>query len=93
MRMLVFAKQQTGGSQDYLVCHHPLTILKDQSHISKVLLTLGIFPVILENSQSKRMDGQFEFNFAEAFNYDHCLMQNLITAFYDRAVGVRCAGA
>jgi len=41
MLMLVFAKQQTGGSQDYLVCHHPLTILKDQSHISKVLLTLG----------------------------------------------------
>ena len=44
-------------------------------------------------SASKRMYGQFEFNFAEAFNYDHCLMQNLITAFYDRAFGVRCAGA
>ena len=35
------------------------------------------------------MYGQFEFNFAEAFNYDHCVMQNLLTAFYDRAVGVR----
>ena len=38
------------------------------------------------------MYGQFEFNFAEAFNYDHCVMQNLLTAFYDRAVGVRYLG-
>ena len=39
MRMLVSAMQQTGGSQDYLVCLQPLTILNDQSHISTVLLT------------------------------------------------------
>ena len=26
-----------GGSQDHLVCLHPLIILKDQSHIRKVL--------------------------------------------------------
>ena len=39
--MLVSAKQQTRGSQDYFVCLQPLTILKDQSHMSKVLLTLG----------------------------------------------------
>jgi hypothetical protein len=39
--MLVSAKQQTRGSQDYFVCLQPPTILKDQSHMSKVLLTLG----------------------------------------------------
>ena len=45
MRMLVFAifcqTEAAGGSQDHLVCLHPLTIIKDQSHMSKVLLTLG----------------------------------------------------
>ena len=43
--MLVFAifcqAEAAGGSQDHLVCLHLLTILKDQSHRSKVLLTLG----------------------------------------------------
>ena len=33
--------EAAGGSQDHLVCLHPLTILKDQSHMRKVLLTLG----------------------------------------------------
>ena len=39
--MPVFAKKQSGGSKDHLVCLHPLTIHKDQSHMSKVFLTLG----------------------------------------------------
>ena len=33
--------EAAGGSQDHLVCLHPLTILKDQSHMRKVLLNLG----------------------------------------------------
>ena len=30
--------EAAGGSQDHLVCPHPLTIFKDQSHTRKVLL-------------------------------------------------------
>ena len=45
MRMFFFAifcqTEAAGGSQDHLVCLHPLTILKDQSDMRKVLLTLG----------------------------------------------------
>ena len=41
LRVLVSTKQQIGGSQDHLVCLHLLPILTDQSHISKVILTLG----------------------------------------------------
>ena len=39
--VLVSAKQQTGGSQDYLVCLHLLAIITDQSDTRKVILTLG----------------------------------------------------
>ena len=41
LRVLVSANQQTGGSQDHLVCLHMQPILTDQSHISKVIPTLG----------------------------------------------------
>ena len=39
--VLVSAKQQTGCSQDYLVCLHLLPIITDQSDTRKVILTLG----------------------------------------------------
>ena len=42
MRVLVPAKQKTGGSQDYPVCLHLLTIPINQSRIRKVILVLGV---------------------------------------------------
>ena len=41
LRVLVSANQQTGGSQDYLVCLHLLPIITDQSDTRKVIVTLG----------------------------------------------------
>ena len=41
MWVLVSAKHQIGGSQDHLVCLHMLTILRDQSHISRIIFTVG----------------------------------------------------
>ena len=45
LRVLVSAKQLTGGSQDHLVCLHLLPILTDQSHISKVKHALTLSTV------------------------------------------------
>ena len=47
MRVLVPDKQKTGGSQDYPVCLHLLTIPINQSRIRKVILALGVNILVL----------------------------------------------
>ena len=36
------SKQQTGDCQNHLVCLHPLTVLKCQSHMSKVPVSVNL---------------------------------------------------